>query len=171
MISKGFTRPDMPSKECFLLHWKHLQKLTACSAEGFGKDVLGLNAIAFKGIHCVYFRRKPIRNHLVKPWKFYASQQPFNVLWYVLNLSTILVDWEQSLVYLRISRVVLHVQSVKLREARREYKNLIRGHLESVSFYELQGRFARRQCARTWVDSPDVYLSFFKPQKRNKLEW
>ena len=59
---------------------------------------------------------------------------------------------------------------VKLREARREYKNLIRGHLESVSFYELQGRFARRQCARTGVDSPDFYLSFFKPQKRNKLE-
>ena len=57
----------MPSKECFLLHGKHLQKLTACSAEGFGKDILGLNAMAFKGILCVYFVGKTIRNHLVKP--------------------------------------------------------------------------------------------------------
>ena len=73
----------------------------------------------------------------------------------MLNLSTILVDWEQSLIYLRISRVVLHAQSVKLREARREYKNLIRGHLESVSFYELQGRFARKSIRPTAVH-PDL---------------
>lgn len=88
----------------------------------------------------------------------------------MLNLPTILVDWEQSLIYLRISCVVLHARSVKLREARREYKNLIRGHFESVSFDKLQGGFARRQFARTGVDSPEVYLSFFKSQKRNKRE-
>lgn len=36
-------------------------------SRGFGKDILGLNAMAFKGILCVYFVGKTIRNHLVKP--------------------------------------------------------------------------------------------------------
>lgn len=30
--------------------------------------------------------------------------------------------------------------------------------------------FRRRQSARTQVDSPDVYSSFFEPEKRNKRE-
>ena len=32
------------------------------------------------------------------------------------------------------------------------------------------GRFARSCFARTLVDSPDVYLSFFKPKKLKKCE-